>query len=56
MSEWCDIMYSRSPRYNILGVGVVGVNDLIGDVDCVLNGCGVVLIVVCVMYCNFACT
>ena len=54
MSECCDIMYSRSPRYNILGVGVVGVNDLIGDVDCVLNGCGVVLIVVCVMSCNFA--
>ena len=38
-------MYSRSTWYNILGLGVVGVNDLIVDVDSVSNGCGVVLIV-----------
>jgi hypothetical protein len=39
-------MYSRSTWYKILGLGVVGVNDLIVDVDSVWNGCGVVLIVV----------
>ena len=45
MAEFCDLMYSRSTWYNILGLGVVGVNDLIVDVDSVSNGCGVVLIV-----------
>ena len=39
-------MYSRSTWYKMLGVGVVGVNDLLVDVDSVSNGCGVVLIVV----------
>ena len=47
-------MYSRSTWYNILGVGVVGVNDLIVDVDSVSNGCGVVLIVMylCLIFCD----